>query len=132
MALPESDGMALVFMDSASTPAFDAYIHKYKRGLINSLLEYLILNYIEETPLCGYDIIIVVYSRFKILLSPGQIYPVIETLVRNGLIKKTCGGRKSILTLTEMGRAFLKMWRNECESIFSEIHKPAVVGQIAR
>jgi DNA-binding PadR family transcriptional regulator len=118
-------------MDSAST-GFDAYLRKYRRGLVNSLLEYLILNYIEETPLCGYDIITLVASRFKTLLSPGQVYPVIETLARNGLLQKSSGGRKTLLTLTNMGHAFLKTWRSECESIFSELHNPVTMSRILR
>jgi DNA-binding PadR family transcriptional regulator len=104
-------------MNPASELEIDRFVRRYRRGMVNSLLEYLILNYLEKEPLCGYDIITLLHERFHILLSPGQVYPVIDYMTRQGLISKERRGRTVILALTHLGGSLLRAWREEFHNI---------------
>jgi DNA-binding PadR family transcriptional regulator len=96
-------------------------VRKYRRGMVNSLLEYLILNYLEKGKMCGYDIITLLHERFRILLSPGQVYPVIDYLTGYGLIRKHKQGRMVLLEVLPMGESLLKEWREEFRIIQMQV-----------
>ncbi len=85
--------------------------------MVNSLLEYLILNYLEKGKLCGYDIITLLHERFHTLLSPGQVYPVIDHMADQGLIVKEKNGRTVLLEASHLGQSLLKAWRGEFRAI---------------
>jgi DNA-binding PadR family transcriptional regulator len=101
----------------ASEAEIDRYVRRYRRGMVNSLLEYLILNYVEKGKLCGYDIITLLHERFHTLLSPGQVYPVIDRMSVQGLIRKERKGRAVLLEATSLGESLLKAWRDEFRAI---------------
>ncbi|MDA4118768.1 MAG: PadR family transcriptional regulator [Thaumarchaeota archaeon] len=92
--------------------------------MVNSLLEYLILNYVEKGKLCGYDIITVLHERFHTLLSPGQVYPVIDHMTEQGLIRKEKQGKAVLLEATYLGQSLLKAWREEFRAIQMQLSNP--------
>src|ERR1700674_2150625 len=92
--------------------------------MVNSLLGYLILNYLEEGKLCGYDIITLLHERFHILLSPGQVYPVIDHMTEQGLIRKEKQGRAVLLEASLLGESLLKAWRQEFRAIQMQLSNP--------
>ncbi len=98
---------------SISTEGVESMVRRYRRGLVNSLLEYLILDNAERRDVCGYDIIATVCVDFQVLLSPGQVYPVIDAMEAGGLITKVKKMRRVSLSLTPLGYVLLKAWRNE-------------------
>jgi DNA-binding PadR family transcriptional regulator len=102
---------------SVSEAEIDRYVRRYRRGMVNSLLEYLILNYLEKERICGYDIITLLHERFHTLLSPGQVYPVIDRMAEQGLIRKEKRGRAVILEASSLGESLLKAWREEFRAI---------------
>jgi DNA-binding PadR family transcriptional regulator len=104
-------------VNTASEVEIDRYVRKYRRGMVNSLLEYLILNYVEKGKLCGYDIITLLHERFHTLLSPGQVYPVIDRMTAQGLIRKEKKGRAVLLEASSLGKSLLKAWRDEFRAI---------------
>lgn len=104
-------------MHWASDADIDRYVRKYRRGMVNSLLEYLILNYVGKERICGYDIITLLHERFHTLLSPGQVYPVIDRMAEQGLIRKERIGRTVILESSSLGESLLKAWREEFRAI---------------
>lgn len=89
--------------------------------MVNSLLEYLILNYLEKGKLCGYDLITLLHERFHTLLSPGQVYPVIDYMAERGLIHKEKRGRMVLLAPSHLGESLLKAWREEFHNIKIEV-----------
>jgi DNA-binding PadR family transcriptional regulator len=95
------------------TEHVESMVRRYRRGLVNSMLEYLILDNIERRDVCGYDIITTLCLEFQVLLSPGQVYPVIDALERGGVITKERNGRRVALRLTSLGYVLLKAWRDE-------------------
>lgn len=103
--------------NSASDAEINRLVRKYRRGMVNSLLEYLILNYLEKGQLCGYDVITMLHERFHTLLSPGQVYPVIDDMTEQGLIYKEKRGRMVILSPSHLGESLLRAWREEFHNI---------------
>ena len=67
--------------------------------------------------MCGYDIITLLHERFHILLSPGQVYPVIDYLSERGLIRKHKQGRMVMLEVSPLGGSLLKAWKEEFRMI---------------
>jgi DNA-binding PadR family transcriptional regulator len=105
-----------------------ALVLKYRRGLVNSHLEYLILSFLEKERLCGYDVISTVYDSFHVLLSPGQVYPVINYLAAHGVISKEKRQRRILLSLTESGHQLLMAWRHELGTIQLLLNNQATTG----
>ena len=85
--------------------------------MVNSLLEYLILDYVANDKVCGYDIITLLHERFHTLLSPGQVYPVIDQMSEQGLIQKERSGRTVLLKPSYLGTSLLRAWRQEFRSM---------------
>ena len=113
--------------NSAPNIEIDSYIRRYRRGVVNSLLEYLILNYLEKGRLCGYDIITLLHERFHILLSPGQVYPVIDLMAAQGLIRKERRGRAVLLEASLLGESLLKACREDFRAIQMQLSNPMAV-----
>lgn len=114
--------------NSVSNLDIEVMVRKYRRGMVNSLLEYLILNCLEAGRMCGYDIIKLLHERFQTLLSPGQVYPVIDYLARQGLILKEKEGRSIMLANSHLGRSLLGAWREELRSIQMEVNNLGING----
>jgi len=110
-------------MASLMSPVSDVdhYVRKYRRGMVNSLLEYLILEYAAEQKLCGYDVITLLHERFHTLLSPGQVYPVIDQMTEQGLLRKERNGRSVLLEASHLGHSLLKAWRQEFRAIQTQL-----------
>ena len=104
-------------MNTAEQMKVDTFVRRYRRGAINSLLEYIILANLAGARTCGYDIIRLVYDRFHVLLSPGQVYPVIDSLAEQGLVYRKKDGRRVLLNLSNLGKSLLKCWQYEHDSI---------------
>jgi len=110
--------------NSALNVEIDRYVRRYRRGVVNSLLEYLILNYLEQGKLCGYDIIRLLHERFHILLSPGQVYPVIDLMAAQGLLRKERQGRAVLLEASVLGESLLKACREDFRAIQMQLSNP--------
>ena len=93
--------------------------------MVNSLLEYLILDYVAKEKLCGYDIITLLHERFHTLLSPGQVYPVIDHMTEQGLLRKERQGRAVFLEASYLGHSLLKAWREEFRAIQMQLGNTA-------
>jgi DNA-binding PadR family transcriptional regulator len=119
--------MALL-VDSESDVTIDRIVRRYRRGMVNSLLEYLILDYVTSGKLCGYDIITLLHERFHTLLSPGQVYPVIDHMTEQGLLKKEKSGRAVFLEASYLGQSLLKAWKGEFRAIQMQLSNPIIEG----
>jgi DNA-binding PadR family transcriptional regulator len=76
-------------------------------------VEAMVRRYRERRDVCGYDIIATVCVDFQVLLSPGQVYPVIDAMEASGVITKEKSRRRVSLRLTPLGRILLKAWKEE-------------------
>jgi DNA-binding PadR family transcriptional regulator len=115
-------------MSSESDAMIDRFVRRYRRGMVNSLLEYLILDYVAKGRLCGYDIITLLHERFHTLLSPGQVYPVIDLMTRQGLLRKERRGRVVLLEASFLGQSLLSAWKGEFRAIQMQLGTPVMDG----
>ena len=83
------------------------------------------MDYVAKGRLCGYDIITLLHERFHTLLSPGQVYPVIDNMTAQGLLKKEKQGRMVLLETSHLGESLLKAWREEFRAIQMQLSNPA-------
>lgn len=68
-------------------------------------LELIVVKVLEDQPQCGYGIIRYVHRTFKVLLSPGTVYPLLNSMNKGGMITSTTNNkRKRLFALTETGR----------------------------
>ena len=59
---------------------------------------------LENRPLSGYDIISMVFERFRFLASSGTVYSLLYTLERKGLVEGVLNEKKRMYKLTEKGK----------------------------
>lgn len=115
-------------MSSESDVMIDRFVRRYRRGMVNSLLEYLILDYVAKGKLCGYDIITLLHERFHTLLSPGQVYPVIDHMTQQGMLRKERHGRVVLLEASFLGQSLLNAWKGEFRAIQMQLSNPIIEG----
>lgn len=80
-------------------------IHK---RYVKEFLDIIILSMLKDKSMCGYDIILTMHENFKMLLSPGTVYPVLHSLKESGLVKWKRYGKEKIYTITNKGKSTLK------------------------
>jgi DNA-binding PadR family transcriptional regulator len=73
--------------------------------VVKSFLDILILIEMKKTAnISGYDITTFVNDKFGGILSPGTVYATLYAIERKGLIKGEVTGRKTVYTLTDLGK----------------------------
>ena len=84
-------------------------------------LERIVLSLLEQQPLCGYDIIKIIFQRFNIPVSHGRVYPLLYSLEGREILKSEIrkGARVKVYSITERGAEFIKSKTDE----FAEVRK---------
>ncbi|VVB92287.1 Chemotaxis protein CheY [uncultured archaeon] len=54
--------------------------------IVKNHLEVLILKLLYERPMCGYEIIKEIHSKYNVLLSLGTVYPFLYSLKKEGIV----------------------------------------------
>ena len=77
----------------------------FRRGLF----KFIVLQYLQEKPYHGYEIIRALEHRFHgfYVPSPGTVYPRLGRLEANGFVTCTEKEGRKVYTITEEGRRFL-------------------------
>jgi len=85
-------------------------IDKDKEEVVRKNLENIILYFLKEQTMCGYDIIKTVFQRFHVLMSPGAVYPLLYSLKERGILETEIkvGERTKIYSLSEEGKKIVK------------------------
>jgi len=60
---------------------------------------------LNERPMSGYDVMKLVYRRFRILLGSGSVYSLLYRMEREGLVAGTWTERRRLYRLTDKGNA---------------------------
>lgn len=55
--------------------------------IIKNHLEIIILSLLLEKPMCGYDLIKEIVSRYNVMVSQGTVYPLLYSLKGDGIIR---------------------------------------------
>ncbi len=97
--------------------------------LVKGLLDFIILQLLNNEPMHGYQIITHIRKAFGIYFGPSTIYPLLGTLEKKGCILSewnTDGQRpRKIYCLTKEGQNQLNCTENSLISICKRIAPPA-------
>jgi len=80
---------------------------RIRQKCIRGFIDIMTLDLLVDRPMCGYEIIESIYERTRVLLSPGTIYPLLDSLQRKGLIESESESKKKIYKITSSGRETL-------------------------
>ena len=106
--------------------------------LTKGLLDLIILQFLENEPMHGYQIITTIRKSFGVYLGPSTIYPLLNTLEEKGYIKSKWNmdneRPRKVYNLTNEGKNTLAFTANSltliCRGIRTEA-KPELEVQIA-
>jgi DNA-binding PadR family transcriptional regulator len=73
---------------------------------VKNVIDIIVLAILRDgnVKLGAYDLIAAIQDRFKVMVSPGVIYPKLFSLQREGLIKVEWRAKKKVYSLTDKGR----------------------------
>ncbi len=102
----------------------------FKEVIVKSHLEFIVLSMLSEKPMCGYDMIKDIFSKYNVFLSQGTIYPLLYTLKEEGIVKTECTRgdlRVKRYSITPEGKYIVEKKINEFikteESVLNSIKK---------
>jgi PadR family transcriptional regulator PadR len=96
--------------------------------LARGLLDVIILEFLDQEPMHGYQIIAKIRKRFDIRFGPSNIYPLLGALQKKGYVKSIwnmdADRPKKVYELTKEGKNFLQFSEDSlnliCKKIASE------------
>lgn len=56
-------------------------------GLIKKELKHILVSMLLSNPMCGTELVKLLYQKFKVFISPGTLYPILHELEKEGLLK---------------------------------------------
>jgi len=80
--------------------------------LMKGLLDMIILQFLQNEPMHGYEVITKIRKNFGVYFGPSTIYPLLGTLEKKGYI--TCtkeqknGRQRKVYTITTEGKQYLQ------------------------
>lgn len=93
---------------------------------MNHKLRALVLQHLSKGPRAGYGLIKDIHEHTGWKPSYGSIYPLLDQLRKEGLVKRTPtkkGAKKKIYTITEKGKEQLKSLRQHAKEAIAEVNK---------
>jgi DNA-binding PadR family transcriptional regulator len=88
-------------------------------------LKYVILKLLREKPMHGYEVMKALeeHTHGCYRPSPGAVYPTLQWLEDEGLVRGTDVEGKKVYEITDDGRAFLDDHRSTVEDIFARVEE---------
>lgn len=68
-------------------------------NLVKRDLKNIVLSMLLSNPMCGTDLVKTLYKKFKVFISPGQLYPTLHELEKTGLLKYECKLKNKIYSV---------------------------------
>ncbi|HLC38070.1 MAG TPA: PadR family transcriptional regulator [Candidatus Norongarragalinales archaeon] len=91
---------------------------------MRGMLSFLLLFLISKKPMHGQEIADELEKRKGERPSPGTIYPALKGLKEAGFIKEKKKGKTVVYTITEKGKAGLKISKERFCRTFMEVFEP--------
>ncbi len=88
-----------------------------KRKIVKDFLDLIILHFVSIAPRSGYDIIVHISVKYKIIMSSGVIYGFLYKLERNRMLIGYWNGRKRIYTLSQEGQNYMQKQQKLLDSM---------------
>lgn len=76
-------------------------------GLVKKELKNLVLSLLLSKPMCGTDLVKLLYEKFKVFISPGMLYPTLHELEEKGLLKCDYKLKNKVYSVQEKGQVKL-------------------------
>ncbi len=95
----------------------------FNERMIRSFIDIIILTELEKNTLSGYDITGLINDKFGLFISPGTVYNTLHSLEAKEYIKGIWKDKKRIYTLSNKGKAFLKVMRENKKEIVELLDK---------
>ena len=106
------------------------------KRLINACLDYLILLQLSKEPTHGYGLIKIFRTRFNIYLGPSTVYPILDALEKQNLIRRRYviinERAKKVCEITEKGREKLERMRSALKSMSLREEMSVLVSPLIR
>ena len=86
-------------------------------------MKYVILKLLKEKPMHGYEVMKALEEQTHGCYrpSPGSVYPTLQWLEDEGLVKAQAADGKKVYEITDQGRTFLEEDRTTGDDIFDRI-----------
>ena len=98
--------------------------------LMKGLLDLIVLQFLNGSPMHGYQIITKIRRAFGVYFGPSTIYPLLGTLEKKGYVKSEwnmCNERpRKVYKLTAEGQNLLNFTENSLNFICSKIGTPGL------
>jgi PadR family transcriptional regulator, regulatory protein PadR len=96
--------------------------------LMKGLLDLIILQFLSNEPMHGYQVITQIRKSFRIYFGPSTIYPLLGTLEKKGYIKSEWNMNferpRKIYSLTNNGQNMLNFTEESLNLICRKINQP--------
>jgi len=90
----------------------DKLLQQFRKRVVNSFMDILILAELRNAPMSGYDVISLIYRRFHFLPSAGSVYSLLYALERRELVKGMWNERKRLYILAPKGEEIIEATLN--------------------
>lgn len=74
-------------------------------NLVKRELKNIIISLLLSKPMCGTDLVKLLYKKFKVLISPGMLYPTLHELERSGLLNYEYRLKNKVYSIREKEEA---------------------------
>ena len=106
--------------------------------LAKGLLDLIILQFLNNQPMHGYEVITKIRKTFGVYFGPSTVYPLLTSLEKKGYIASQWDMNnerpRKVYTLTSEGKTMLNFTENSlnllCQKIGSQIPSQAISAQV--
>lgn len=78
-------------------------------SMIKRELKTVILSLLLSQPLCGTDLVKILYQKFKVFISPGMLYPTLHELEKEGMLTYEYKFKNKVYSIKEKGDAKFRL-----------------------
>ncbi len=91
-------------------------------NLVKKELKQILISMLISKPMCGTDLVKLLYQKFKVFISPGKLYPTLHELEKEGLLNYEYKLKNKIYQIKEKEHAELLLKNHvKASSVLSEI-----------
>lgn len=95
----------------------------FRKRIIKSFIDILILTELEKTPLSGYNLTGLINNKFMTFISPGTIYNSLRSLETKNLVEGVWKNKKRVYTVSSKGIKFLKVIHSHRKEVLGLLDK---------
>ncbi len=88
-----------MFSDKNLEKEIDGLNPEFIENLVKRDLKNILLSLLLSKPMCGTDLVKILYKKFKVFISPGMLYPALHELEKIGLLKYECNLKSKIYSV---------------------------------